>query len=162
MKRLGIIAVSVASLAILGAVMNVRAALQRPTGTVVSGATSGGTPETLLTDSSGNLMVKGTLTPSGTYPTPYLSGILAIASGSTSTITTGAVDVTALSVTNVSAASVTVNVMDASGNYIYPPSFVIPAGQSVAFPVGGGLLYSGVTASASVAGAAKINVGGYQ
>lgn len=111
---------------------------------------------------SGGTAVKVAVVPSSTYPTAYLSGSMTISSGSTTTVTSTPTEITALTVTNVSNASVTVNVMDNSSNYIFPPNFVIPAGQSIGFPVGSGLFYSGVTASASVASAAKINVGGYQ
>lgn len=148
--------------AVVAAVLtpSVEAMLQRPTGTVVSGTTSAGVPGALLINSSGALLVDST--PSGAYPTPYESGYITLLQGSTGTITSTATIVTALTTCNVSFASVTVNIMDSSSHYIYPPSFVIPAGQCVGFPVGAGLLYSGITASASVANAASINVGGNQ
>lgn len=137
----------------------VDAMLQRPTGTVVSGATSTGVPAALLINSSGALLVDNS--PSGLYPTPFLSGILPLASGGTTTVVSVPIVVTSMLLSNTTNNSVTFNVMDASGNYIFPPNFVIPAGQAVALPVGTGLLYSGVNGSVNATGG-KINVGGNQ
>lgn len=155
----------------VGLAPGVHALLQRPTPTVTGGATSGGTAAAFLIDSDGTLhTTAGSTTavqpvaPSATYKTLTISGITTIPVGSTVTVLSAATYVNALTITNTIAAggaSITVNVMDGSGNYIFPQNFVIAAGQSVGAPLGAGLLYSGVGASASIAGA-KINAGGYQ
>lgn len=112
-----------------------------------------------------NSAVSGTIvtvSPNPLYPTAYDSGVSVISQGSTSSITTTPTDFLVIQITNYSAATVTTSVMDSSGNYILPPNFSMPARSVVTFNWSGGLVYSGLTASASVANSISIHAGGRQ
>lgn len=99
--------------------------------------------------------------PNGSYLTATVTGIVALPVGSTTTVLSVATYTSALTVWNTNVASATINVMDASGNYIFGPNYVLPAGQIQGYPLGSGLLFTGVGGSASVTGV-KISAGGYQ
>lgn len=141
------------------------------TGQKVAGCIPAATTETchaLAVDASGNLTLgnsaAGTaiaVTTNSTYKTAVVSGSIALPVGSTVTVLSAATYTSALTVWQKTGADITINVMDGSGRYIFGPNYVLPSGQIQGFPLGAGLLFTGVGGSASATGV-TISAGGDQ
>lgn len=104
----------------------------------------------------------GTTPASSGYTTDFYPGVAVVSSGSTSTITATMTLLQNFTCNNRSPSSITMQIMDSSGNYIAGPSFTMPGNSQMDKSWPAGMVWSGITASASAASALYCNWGGKQ